>query len=52
MWFFVLGDMIIFASYFVAFMIFRARDVSAFTAAQQNLYLDMGVVNTLLLLSL
>jgi nitric oxide reductase NorE protein len=50
MWFFVLGDMIIFASYFVAFMIFRARDVSAFTAAQQDLYLDMGVVNTLLLL--
>jgi nitric oxide reductase NorE protein len=50
MWFFVLGDMIIFASYFVAFMIFRAREVSAFSAAQQNLYLDMGVVNTLLLL--
>ncbi|BBZ39953.1 cytochrome c oxidase subunit 3 [Mycobacterium conspicuum] len=50
MWFFVLGDMIIFASYFVAFMIFRAREVNAFTAAQQNLYLDMGVVNTLLLL--
>jgi nitric oxide reductase NorE protein len=50
MWFFVLGDMIIFASYFVAFMIFRAREVSAFTTAQGNLYLDMGVVNTLLLL--
>jgi nitric oxide reductase NorE protein len=50
MWFFVLGDMIIFASYFVAFMIFRRREASAFTAAQHNLYLDLGVVNTLLLL--
>jgi nitric oxide reductase NorE protein len=50
MWFFVLGDMIIFASYFVAFMIFRAHEVGAFAAAQQNLFLDMGVVNTLLLL--
>ena len=50
MWFFVLGDMIIFASYFVAFMIFRAREISAFTAAQKNMYLDMGVINTLLLL--
>jgi nitric oxide reductase NorE protein len=50
MWFFVLGDMIIFASYFVAFMIFRRREASAFTAAQDNLYLDLGVVNTLLLL--
>ncbi|WP_374025791.1 cytochrome c oxidase subunit 3 [Mycobacterium sp. HNNTM2301] len=50
MWFFVLGDMIIFGLYFVAFTIFRARDVAAFTAAQRNLYLDLGVVNTLLLL--
>lgn len=50
MWFFVLGDMIIFGLYFVAFMMFRAREVAAFTAAQRNLYLDLGVVNTLLLL--
>ncbi len=50
MWFFVLGDMIIFGLYFIAFMIFRAREVGAYTAGQQNLYLDMGVVNTLLLL--
>lgn len=50
MWFFVLGDLIIFGSYFVAFMIFRVRDVSAFAAAQNNMYLDMGVLNTLLLL--
>jgi nitric oxide reductase NorE protein len=50
MWFFVLGDMIIFGSYFVAFMIFRAREPSAFAAAQTNLYLDIGMVNTLLLL--
>jgi nitric oxide reductase NorE protein len=50
MWFFVLGDMIIFGLYFVAYMIFRAREPQAFAAAQQALYLDIGVVNTLLLL--
>jgi nitric oxide reductase NorE protein len=50
MWFFVLGDMIIFACYFVAYMAFRAREVSAFATAQHALYLDIGVVNTLLLL--
>jgi nitric oxide reductase NorE protein len=50
MWFFVLGDMIIFGLYFIAYMIFRAREPGAFTAAQHNLYLDIGVVNTLLLL--
>ncbi|ORX05209.1 cytochrome C oxidase subunit III [Mycobacterium triplex] len=50
MWFFVLGDMIIFGSYFIAFMIFRARETSAFNAAQHDLYLDVGVANTLLLL--
>ncbi|MCF6389480.1 cytochrome c oxidase subunit 3 [Mycobacterium sp. MBM] len=50
MWFFVLGDMIIFGLYFLAFMIFRDREVDEFTAAQQDLYLDIGVVNTLLLL--
>ncbi|MGU3650113.1 cytochrome c oxidase subunit 3 [Mycolicibacterium sp. A43C] len=50
MWFFVLGDMIIFGLYFVAFMIFRRREVDAFTAAQEGLFLDIGVANTLLLL--
>lgn len=50
MWFFVLGDMIIFGLYFVAFMIFRRREVNEFTAAQHDLYLDIGVANTLLLL--
>ncbi|WP_263997999.1 cytochrome c oxidase subunit 3 [Mycobacterium yunnanensis] len=50
MWFFVLGDMIIFGMYFVAFMIFRAGEVEAFDAAQRHLLLDAGFLNTLLLL--
>jgi nitric oxide reductase NorE protein len=50
MWFFVLGDMIIFGLYFAAFMIFRRREIDEFTAAQNDLYLDIGVANTLLLL--
>lgn len=51
MWFFVLGDMIIFAAYFVAFLIFRAREHALFDESQLHLDVTIGVVNTLVMLA-
>jgi nitric oxide reductase NorE protein len=50
MWFFVLGDMIIFAAYFVAYMVFRLRESAVFDESQAHLNVNLGVFNTLLLL--
>lgn len=51
MWVMVLGDMVIFGAYFVVFMIYRSMTPEAFLAAQQHLDLDIGVVNTVILLT-
>ncbi|MCW2654666.1 MAG: cytochrome oxidase subunit [Mycobacterium sp.] len=51
MWVFVLGDLIIFGAYFIIFMIYRTQQRSVFLESQQHLSLDIGVVNTLLLLA-
>lgn len=51
MWVFVLGDLIIFGAYFIIFMIYRTQQRGLFLQSQQQLSLDIGVVNTLLLLA-
>jgi nitric oxide reductase NorE protein len=51
MWFFVIGDLLIFGVYFVAYMYFRGRDHELFLAGQAQLNLDIGAVNTLVLLT-
>ncbi|OBC01074.1 cytochrome C oxidase subunit III [Mycobacterium sp. 852013-50091_SCH5140682] len=51
MWVFVLGDLVIFSSYFVIFMIYRAQRPELFLASQQHLSINFGVVNTLALLT-
>jgi nitric oxide reductase NorE protein len=51
MWFFVLGDLVIFSSYFVIFMIYRNQERDVFLASQQHLSLHIGVFNTLVLLA-
>ena len=51
MWVMVLGDLIIFGSYFVIFMVHRAMAPAEFLAAQQHLNLDIGAFNTLVLLT-
>ncbi|MBF6171572.1 cytochrome c oxidase subunit 3 family protein [Nocardia blacklockiae] len=51
MWVMVLGDMVIFGGYFVVFMIYRAMTPGEFLAAQQHLDLNIGVVNTVVLLT-
>lgn len=51
MWVMVLGDLIIFAGYFVIFMIYRAMNPEEFLAAQQHLAINIGVLNTVILLT-
>jgi nitric oxide reductase NorE protein len=51
MWVMVLGDMVIFAGYFVVFMIYRAMNRQEFLHAQQHLNITIGVINTVILLT-
>ncbi|MDZ4264929.1 MAG: cytochrome c oxidase subunit 3 family protein, partial [Mycobacterium sp.] len=51
MWVMVLGDLIIFGSYFLIFMVHRAMAPDEFLEAQQHLNLTVGVLNTLVLLT-
>jgi nitric oxide reductase NorE protein len=51
MWFFVIGDLIIFGAYFVAYMNYRVRDPALFLESQARLNLDIGAVNTVVLLT-
>ncbi len=50
-WVMVLGDLIIFGSYFVIFMVHRAMAPQEFLQAQQHLNLTVGALNTLVLLT-
>ncbi|OHU93756.1 cytochrome c oxidase subunit 3 [Mycobacterium talmoniae] len=51
MWVMVLGDLVIFGAYFVIFMVYRAMQPHEFLAAQQQLNINAGVLNTLVLLT-
>lgn len=51
MWVMVLGDLIIFGSYFLIFMVHRAMAPHEFLQAQQHLNLNIGVLNTVVLLT-
>jgi nitric oxide reductase NorE protein len=51
MWFFVIGDLLIFAVYFVGYMYFRGRQPDLFLDSQARLNVDIGAVNTVLLLT-
>ncbi|BBY64293.1 cytochrome c oxidase subunit 3 [Mycolicibacterium helvum] len=51
MWFFVVGDLIIFGFYFVAYMYYRGQDHVLFLQSQARLNLDIGAVNTVLLIT-
>jgi nitric oxide reductase NorE protein len=50
MWLFVLGDMVIFAVYFIIFMVERTRQPALFLASQQHLNQTIGLIDTLVLL--
>lgn len=51
MWVFVIGDLVIFAAYFIIFMIYRADEPALFLASQQHLSQEIGFINTLVLLA-
>lgn len=51
MWFMVLGDLVIFGFYFIIYMGFRAAHPEEFLAAQQQLNVTIGVVNTIVLIT-
>ncbi|OBY32145.1 cytochrome c oxidase subunit 3 [Mycolicibacter kumamotonensis] len=51
MWFFVIGDLLIFGAYFVSYMYFRGQDQAVFLAGQANVNLNIGIVNTVVLLT-
>ena len=51
MWVFGLGDLVIFGSYFIIFMIYRNQERDLFLASQQHLSLNVGVLNTLVLVA-
>jgi nitric oxide reductase NorE protein len=51
MWVMVLGDMFFFGCYFIIYMVFRARAVQDFSAAQRQLHIGIGVINTVVLVT-
>jgi nitric oxide reductase NorE protein len=51
MWFFVIGDLLIFAVYFVGYMYFRGQNHQLFLASQARLNVDIGAINTVVLLT-
>ena len=50
-WLFVIGDMVIFSCYFVAYLFDRGRNHELFLQSQQHLSQNIGVINTLILLA-
>lgn len=51
MWLMVLGDLFIFGSYFIAYLVFRTRAPEQFLADQQHLNITVGVINTIVLIT-
>lgn len=51
MWFFVIGDLIIFGGYFLAYVWYRGQQPEVFLAGQARVNLGIGVVNTIVLLT-
>jgi nitric oxide reductase NorE protein len=51
MWFFVIGDLLIFGVYFVVYMFYRGQNHEQFLQSQAQLNLDIGAINTVMLLT-
>ena len=51
MWFFVIGDLLIFGVYFVVYMYYRGENHELFLQSQARLNLDIGAINTVVLLT-
>ncbi|MDG5483861.1 cytochrome c oxidase subunit 3 [Mycolicibacterium gadium] len=51
MWFFVIGDLLIFGLYFIGYVYYRGQDADLFLQSQARLNLDIGAMNTVILLT-
>jgi nitric oxide reductase NorE protein len=51
MWFFVIGDLLIFGVYFIGYVYYRTQDSGLFLESQAKLNLDIGALNTVVLLT-
>ena len=51
MWFFVIGDLLIFAVYFIAYMYYRGQNQDLFLRSQARLNPNIGAINTVVLLT-
>lgn len=51
MWFFIIGDLLIFGVYFVCYMVYRGQNQELFLHSQQFLNQGIGVANTVILLT-
>ena len=50
-WIFLLGDMLVFAVFFATFLVERAKTPEVFDVARKTLHANIGLVNTLVLLT-
>jgi nitric oxide reductase NorE protein len=50
-WVFLFGDMLVFAAFFATFMVERSKAPEVFDAARKTLHVNIGLVNTLVLLT-
>lgn len=51
MWFFVIGDLLIFGVYFIGYLYYRGQDSQLFLHSQARLNVDIGAINTVVLLT-
>lgn len=51
MWFFVMFESVVFASYFCVYLYFRTQDEGGFLEAQEALNLPLGIIDTTVLLT-
>ena len=51
MWFFVIGDLLIFGVYFIGYIYYRGQNADLFLESQARLNLDIGAINTVILLT-
>ncbi len=50
-WFFIIGDLLMFGVYFACYMVYRTRDQATFLHSQALLNQPIGAINTLILLT-
>lgn len=51
MWFFIIGDLLIFGVYFIAYMVYRGQNHELFLQSQQYMNQAIGIINTVILLT-